>query len=95
MSSYSPFCVPFNPSTLRTPRKIRVVCIGAGLAGLTLAYKIYHELKLFDFVDFTIYERQVRLPSNPAFTATQTILTTFDVCRVMLVEPGWLTDILG
>jgi 2-polyprenyl-6-methoxyphenol hydroxylase-like FAD-dependent oxidoreductase len=58
MSSYSPFCVPFNSNTLRTPRKIRVVCIGAGLAGITLAYKIRHELKMLDMVDFTIYERQ-------------------------------------
>jgi ribulose 1,5-bisphosphate synthetase/thiazole synthase len=58
-SSYSPFCVPFNASTLRTPRKMRVVCIGAGLAGLTFAYKIQHEAKLADFVDLTIYERQV------------------------------------
>ncbi|EAS33138.3 flavin-binding monooxygenase [Coccidioides immitis RS] len=39
-----------------TPRRLRVVCIGAGFAGLTLAYKLKHERPL-DFVDFTIYER--------------------------------------
>lgn len=38
------------------PRKLRVVCIGAGFSGLTLAYKLKHERPL-DFVDFTIYER--------------------------------------
>jgi len=55
---YSPFCVPFNPKPLHSPRKLRVICIGAGFAGLTLAYKILHELNLPDTIDFTIYERQ-------------------------------------
>jgi hypothetical protein len=53
------FHVPFNNRPLKTPRKIRVVCIGAGFAGLTLAYKISHGLKLEDFINFRIYERQV------------------------------------
>jgi hypothetical protein len=94
MSSYSPFCVPFNASTLRKPRKIRVVCIGAGLAGLTLAYKIQHELKLFDIVDFTIYERQVRLSSNLFSLRLEQILTTVCLCSEMSVELGWLTATL-
>ncbi|KAK2765874.1 hypothetical protein FQN53_006772 [Emmonsiellopsis sp. PD_33] len=38
------------------PRKLRVVCIGAGFAGLFLAHKLKHERPL-DFVDFTIYEK--------------------------------------
>ncbi len=61
-----PFRVPFNNNPYKTPRKIRVVCIGAGFAGLTLAYKISHELKVEDIIDFTIYERQVdqAIPSN-------------------------------
>jgi hypothetical protein len=53
------FRVPLNNSPLKTPRKIRVVCIGAGFAGLTLAYKVSHGLKLEDVIDFRIYERQV------------------------------------
>ena len=57
----SPFRVPFNPNPFKSPRKIRVICIGGGLAGLTLAYKISHELKLEDKIDFTIYERQATL----------------------------------
>ncbi len=56
---YSEYEVPFNPVPLHTPRKIRMICIGAGLAGITLAYKIIHEKKLEDIIDFTIYERQV------------------------------------
>ncbi|KAL4780314.1 hypothetical protein BJX76DRAFT_360979 [Aspergillus varians] len=39
-----------------TPRKLRVVCIGAGFSGLIMAYKLKHERPL-DFVDFTIYEK--------------------------------------
>ncbi|RAH48748.1 flavin-containing monooxygenase [Aspergillus brunneoviolaceus CBS 621.78] len=37
-------------------RKLRVVCIGAGISGLNLAYKLQHEAPL-DFVDFVIYEK--------------------------------------
>ncbi|KAM0120697.1 hypothetical protein ACP6JC_002709 [Aspergillus fumigatus] len=39
-----------------TPRKLRVVCIGAGFSGLILAYKLKHERPI-DFVDYTIYEK--------------------------------------
>lgn len=55
---YSPFEIPFNPNPLRTPRKLRVICIGAGFAGLTLAYKFNIEKQLGDIIDFQIYERQ-------------------------------------
>jgi len=53
------FQVPLNNEWARKPRKLRVVCIGAGLAGVTLSYKIGHELKLEDVINFQIYERQV------------------------------------
>lgn len=56
---YSKYEVPYNPKPLRARRKLRVVCIGGGLGGMTLAYKIQHEMKLEDVIDFTIYERQV------------------------------------
>ncbi|KAL3455229.1 hypothetical protein BJX64DRAFT_272785 [Aspergillus heterothallicus] len=39
-----------------TPRKLRVVCIGAGFSGLTVAYKLKHERPL-NYVDLTIYEK--------------------------------------
>ncbi|QRD93240.1 hypothetical protein F9C07_2098600 [Aspergillus flavus] len=39
-----------------TEKKLRVVCIGAGLSGLTIAYKLKHE-KPLDFLDLTIYEK--------------------------------------
>ncbi|KAL2817987.1 hypothetical protein BDW59DRAFT_129793 [Aspergillus cavernicola] len=43
-----------------TPRKLRVVCIGAGFSGLTMAYKLKHERPL-DYVDFTIYEKNTEV----------------------------------
>lgn len=55
---YSPFEIPFNPDHLHKRRKLRVVCIGAGFAGLTLAYKILIEQKLGDVIDFQAYERE-------------------------------------
>ena len=55
---YSPFEIPFNPAPLRTPRKLRVVCVGSGFAGLTLAYKINIEKHLSEIIDFQVYERQ-------------------------------------
>jgi hypothetical protein len=54
-----PFKVPLNNQWARKARKIRVVCVGAGLAGVTLSYKIGHDLKLEEIIDFQIYERQV------------------------------------
>lgn len=75
--TYSEYEVPFNAKPLCTPRKTRMICVGAGLAGMTLAYKIIHEKKLEDVIDFTIYERQVflcRSISNPG------ILTEAEWC---------------
>ncbi|KAF5226916.1 hypothetical protein FANTH_14940, partial [Fusarium anthophilum] len=49
--------VPISEAPAFTPRKIRVVCIGAGYSGLMLAYKWKHETPMEDFVDLTIYEK--------------------------------------
>ena len=40
-----------------TPRKLKVVCVGAGYSGLILAYKHAHQMKMADFIDLTIYEK--------------------------------------
>ncbi|KAJ5833968.1 hypothetical protein N7474_002279 [Penicillium riverlandense] len=42
-------------------RKLRVVCIGAGYSGLTLAHKIYHELKINDVIELVIYEKNSKV----------------------------------
>ncbi|KAL4984189.1 hypothetical protein BDW68DRAFT_167552 [Aspergillus falconensis] len=39
-----------------TPRRLRVVCVGAGFSGLIMAYKVKHERRL-EYVDFTVYEK--------------------------------------
>ena len=53
---------PAAPMWLAQPaytptRKMRVVCIGAGFAGLMVAHKVQHELKLEDEMELAIYER--------------------------------------
>lgn len=42
---------------LHTPRMLRVVCIGAGYAGLMLAYKWKYQPGMTDTVDLAIYEK--------------------------------------
>ena len=49
--------VPCAQHPVYTRRKLRMVCIGAGYSGLTLAHKIDHELKLSDMIDLVIYEK--------------------------------------
>ncbi|CAG8086286.1 unnamed protein product, partial [Penicillium nalgiovense] len=52
-----PNWIPCAEQPVYTRRKLRIVCIGAGYSGLTLAHKIDHELKLGDFVELKIYEK--------------------------------------
>lgn len=40
-----------------TPRTLKIVCIGAGFSGLTLAHKIKHQFQLEGVVDYTIYDK--------------------------------------
>jgi hypothetical protein len=49
--------VPILESPIHAPRKLRLVCIGAGYAGLMTAYKIKHQMKMEDVVDLCIYEK--------------------------------------
>ncbi|KAI1619258.1 hypothetical protein EDD37DRAFT_217336 [Exophiala viscosa] len=52
----NPRWVPLNDQPLFTPRKLRVVCIGAGYAGLTLIYKLKYKLNV-DYIDLQVYEK--------------------------------------
>lgn len=54
----SEIMVPLNDVPSYTPtKKLRIVTIGAGYSGLTLAYKFQHEFpELGDILDHTIYE---------------------------------------
>lgn len=47
----------FSQPAFVPTRKMRVVCVGAGFAGLMVAHKVQHELKLEDEIDLAIYER--------------------------------------
>jgi hypothetical protein len=50
--------IPLNNTTAYTPRKkLRVVTIGAGYSGLTLAYKLQHQYpEMKEIMEHTIYE---------------------------------------
>ncbi|KAJ5520427.1 hypothetical protein N7463_000880 [Penicillium fimorum] len=49
--------VPVADEPLYTPRKLRVVCVGAGFSGLLVAYKFKHQYKLDGLIDLAIYEK--------------------------------------
>jgi hypothetical protein len=49
--------VPIKEEPLYSTRKIKLICAGAGVSGLTLAFKIKHECKLEDYIDLVIYEK--------------------------------------
>jgi cation diffusion facilitator CzcD-associated flavoprotein CzcO len=40
-----------------TRRKLKIICVGAGYSGLTLAHKIQHERNLESVIDLQIYEK--------------------------------------
>lgn len=49
--------VPFYPQYAMTPRKLKVITIGAGFSGLLIAHKFQHRFpELQDFVEHTIFE---------------------------------------
>ena len=48
--------VPILESPVYTPKKLKVVCIGAGYSGLMLAYYL-REMKMEDYVGLRIYEK--------------------------------------
>jgi len=49
--------VPVSEHAAFTPRKLRVVCIGAGYSGLMLAHKYKYETPMTDYIDLKIYEK--------------------------------------
>lgn len=53
---HAPNWVPILEKPVYTPRKLRMVCIGAGYAGLMLAYHL-RDMGLEDFIDLKIYEK--------------------------------------
>lgn len=53
--------VPVLEEGLHAPKKMRVITVGAGHAGLMVAYKMRHDVKCEDYVDHVIYEKNVRI----------------------------------
>lgn len=49
--------VPIREQYLRQSRPLKIITIGAGFSGLTMAYKIQHQYKLGDQIQHVIYEK--------------------------------------
>ncbi|KAG8407129.1 hypothetical protein J3458_020623 [Metarhizium acridum] len=50
-------CIPINDQPAFTPKRLRVVCSGAGYSGLMFAYKYKYETPSDGFIDLIIYEK--------------------------------------
>ncbi|GAB1726616.1 hypothetical protein NU195Hw_g8309t1 [Hortaea werneckii] len=53
--------VPVKEEPLYSKRPLKIICIGAGFSGLTLAYKIKHEHKLDNIFDLVVYEKNAEV----------------------------------
>jgi hypothetical protein len=54
--------VPLNPNLAFTPRKLRVVTIGAGFSGLLMAHRLQHRFpEMQDIVEHTIFEARHKI----------------------------------
>lgn len=51
-----PNWVPILEQPIFTPRKLRVICVGAGYSGLMLAYYVKN-MNMDSFIDLCIYEK--------------------------------------
>lgn len=50
--------IPYNDQYAFTPRKLRVITIGAGFSGLLMAHKFQHRFpEMQEYVEHTILER--------------------------------------
>lgn len=46
--------VPVLEKPVYKPRKLRVVCVGAGYSGLMMVYKYKHQLELKEYMDLVM-----------------------------------------
>ena len=53
------YAVPLNDQLAFTPRRLRVITVGAGFSGLLVAHKFQHRFPEMDaIIDHTIYEKR-------------------------------------
>ena len=61
-SPTDPHVIPMNDQFAFTPRKLRVVTIGAGFSGLLMAHKFQHRFpEMKEYVENVIFERHNQL----------------------------------
>lgn len=53
--------VQIKNEPLFTPRRLRVVCVGAGFGGLLVAHQVKHNKQFEGFIDFQIYEKNTNV----------------------------------
>lgn len=54
-----PYSIPMHDQLAFTPRKLRVITVGAGFSGLMMAHKFQHRFPEMDaIIDHTIYEKR-------------------------------------
>ncbi|KAF1959461.1 hypothetical protein CC80DRAFT_545846 [Byssothecium circinans] len=58
-NGYPSNSIPVNPQATFTSRTLRVMCIGAGMSGLTLAHEMKVSPDLQELIDFVIYEKNI------------------------------------
>lgn len=71
--------IPLYMKPVRTPtRRLRIVCIGAGISAMNLAHKIYHEWNdaLGDYTELVLYE------ANESLGGTCKTTTTLSSCAL-------------
>lgn len=49
--------IPLLQEPAHKPRRIRIVCVGAGYSGLMTAYEVKYNKALEGFIDLTIYDK--------------------------------------
>ncbi|CAF1205919.1 unnamed protein product [Rotaria sordida] len=65
--------VPIREQYRGQPRPLKIITIGAGFSGLTMAYKIQHQYKLGDHIQHVIYEKNLDIGGTWEYKHAQTI----------------------
>lgn len=56
------YTIPMHPQLAYTPRKLRVITVGAGFSGLMMAHKLQHQYpEMNNLIDHTIFEARSQL----------------------------------
>lgn len=84
--------IPLNDQYAFTPRKLRVITIGAGFSGLLMAHKFQHRFpEMQEYVEHTILERHSDIGGTVGVDGK--VLCGIGVSSLMQEGSGWSTRI--